>query len=114
VTDTRARLEPGLTAIDLAASPAGPRAPTSGRPTSRSPRMDRLPDTLAVGDARSTIRVVAASGLVSRVVVWRRGPLVASISVSGDEALAGMLLGHATRVADVRLAHLQGAGTTRP
>jgi hypothetical protein len=74
----------------------------------------RVPDTLPVGEVRTTVRLTAADGLTSQVVLWRRGPLVAHLAVSGDEILAGMLLGHATRVADVRLAHLLVAGTTPP
>jgi hypothetical protein len=68
--------------------------------------MERRPDAYPVGEVRTTMRIVAVTGLVSHVVVWRRGPLVAHLSVSGDELLAGILLGHATQVADLRLRHL--------
>jgi hypothetical protein len=68
--------------------------------------MQRLPDTLLVGDTRTTLRVTARSGTAAHVVVWRRGPLVAHLSVTGDQTLAAILLGHAAAVADWRLSSL--------
>lgn len=68
--------------------------------------LTRVPDAYPVGEARTTIRVLAATGVVSHVVMWRRGPLVAHLAASGDEALAGVLLGHATQAADGLLAQL--------
>lgn len=68
--------------------------------------LTRLPDVYPIGVARTTIRVLAATGVVSHVVVWRRGSLIAHIAVSGDETLASVLLGHAAQAADSLLGHL--------
>lgn len=76
--------------------------------------MQRVPDAHPVGEVRTTIRVVAANGIVSHVVVWRRGPVVAHLSVTGDEQLAAMMLGHATQVADHRLAQLLAGVVAAP
>lgn len=65
--------------------------------------MERLPDSHPVGEACTTMRIVGVDGLVSIVVVWRRAPCIAHLSVSGDELLATILLGHASQVADMRL-----------
>jgi hypothetical protein len=65
---------------------------------------DRLPDGDGVGEAHLRVRVLAADGTASRAVLWRRGPVLAQVVVSGDEQLAEILLGHAVAVADQRLA----------
>jgi hypothetical protein len=70
--------------------------------------MERAPDHLLLGEVRTTIRVVAASGVVSVVLLWRHGPLVAQLAISGDETLGLVLLGHASQVADWRLVQLLG------
>lgn len=68
--------------------------------------MGRVPDAYPIGEVRTAMRVVAATGVVSHVLVWRRGPLIAHLAASGDETLAAVLLGHATQTADLRLAQL--------
>jgi hypothetical protein len=68
--------------------------------------MSRLPDTYPVGEVCTTVRIVDTSGLVSHVVVWRRGPLITQLAATGDETLMTVQLGHAARVADSRLQHL--------
>jgi hypothetical protein len=65
--------------------------------------MERQADIHPVGEACTTMRIVAHDGLVSHVLVWRHGPLITHLSISGDELLAGIILGHVSRVADARL-----------